>query len=144
VKLGSLDAWSERRRSNAASYDRLLLEAGAAVGPGAFDAPALPVRLAAPAPAPGVHTFNQYVIRVPAEARDSLRAFLAEHDVGTAVYYPVPLHLQPCFRPLGWAAGDLPVSERAAEETLALPVHPELTAEQIQAVVGRIRQFFGR
>jgi dTDP-4-amino-4,6-dideoxygalactose transaminase len=143
VKLRYLDSWNERRRANAAAYDELFLKAGGGIGPGEFESQALPVRLPVPDPAPAEHTFNQYVIRVPAEERASLRAFLGQRDVGTAVYYPVPLHLQKCFQNLCYDPGDLPVSERAAQETLALPVHPELKAEQIQAVVGWVEEFFG-
>jgi dTDP-4-amino-4,6-dideoxygalactose transaminase len=144
VKLPSLDAWNARRRANAAAYDELFFEAGGGTGPGGFDTLALPVRLPLPDPAPAEHTFNQYVIRVPAGERTALSAFLGKHAVGTAVYYPIPLHLQECFRPLGYEAGDLPSSEQAARETLALPVHPELAAEQLRTVVERIQEFFGR
>jgi dTDP-4-amino-4,6-dideoxygalactose transaminase len=87
------------------------------------------------------HIFHQYVVRVPAPVRDPLMEHLRRHGVGTKVYYPVPLHLQECFRPLGHAEGDLPESERAARETLALPVYPELTGEQQRYVVETISDF---
>ena len=87
------------------------------------------------------HVFHQYVIR--AERRDDLRKFLAERNIGSEIYYPLPLHLQPAFSYLGRKAGDLPVSEQAAREVLALPMFPELTEAEIQHVVGSIAEFYG-
>jgi len=128
VKLRHLDAWSQARQANAERYDRLFAARGIAgklvVVP--------PVRKSR-------HIFNQYVIRVP--RRDALLAFLKEKGIGTEVYYPVPLHLQACFRSLGYRRGDLPESEKAAAETLALPVYPELTDEQAAYVADRITEF---
>ena len=86
------------------------------------------------------HIFNQYVIRVP--QRDGLRKFLTEEGIGTDIYYPLPLHLQACYAFLNHQRGDFPVSERAAEEVLALPIFPELTEEQQNLVVDRIRAFY--
>ncbi len=131
VKLPRVEGWIEGRRANAARYARLFSEAGLdhVVGlPEAVDGRG--------------HTFNQYVIRAP--HRDELRAFLAERGVIAAVYYPLPLHLQPCFASLGHAAGDFPVAERASREVLALPVFPELTVAEQEQVVGAIGDFYRR
>jgi len=125
IKLGHLDAWSAGRQKNAAFYDAAFARAPgcAAVG--------------RPALTPGArHIYNQYVIRVP--ERDALRERLAAAGVGTEIYYPVPLHLQRCFAYLGGKAGDYPQSERAAHDTLALPIFPELTDLQLRYVVDMI------
>ncbi|HLB25273.1 MAG TPA: DegT/DnrJ/EryC1/StrS family aminotransferase [Nitrospirota bacterium] len=127
VKLRHLDSWSEARRANAALYDRLINEAG------------LPV--VTPYTAPGHrHIYNQYVIR--AGRRDGLAAHLKSRGVGTEVYYPLPMHMQECFRYLGYVEGDFPESERAAKETLALPVYPELSGEKITYVVDCLKEFY--
>ena len=86
--------------------------------------------------------FNQYVIRVPAARRDALRAHLASRGIGSEVYYPIPLHLQPCFADLGFGRGSLPVTEAAMGQVLSLPIYPELTEAQQSAVVGAIRDFY--
>jgi dTDP-4-amino-4,6-dideoxygalactose transaminase len=86
------------------------------------------------------HTFNQFVIRAP--RRDELRRFLGEREIGCAVYYPLPLHLQPCFRDLGGNEGDHPVAERASKEVLALPVFPELRQEELEEVVAAVAEFY--
>lgn len=127
-KLKHLDRWTEARQSNAAHYNELFAEADL----GEYVTP--------PVARPGRHIYNQYVIR--SARRDELRAWLGENDIGTEIYYPVSLHEQACFAYLGYAAGDLPVSSRAASETLALPIFPELTAEQREYVVGRIAAFY--
>ncbi|MFN7811488.1 MAG: DegT/DnrJ/EryC1/StrS family aminotransferase [Planctomycetia bacterium] len=132
VKLPFLDGWTTDRQANAARYGRIFAEYALA------DHVALPTDESR-----GRHVWNQYVIRVAGGRRDALRAHLATHHVGTEIYYPVPLHMQQCFRHLGWATGDLPETERAAAETLALPIFPELTEAEQRTVVGRIAEFFG-
>ena len=125
AKLPYLDDWTAARQRNAKRYDRLFAETG------------LPIVL--PTAVANRHIFNQYVVRVA--ARDELQAFLQKKGIGTEVYYPVPMHLQDCFAYLGYKAGEFPHSERAAEESLALPVYPELTDAQARYVVGCIREF---
>jgi dTDP-4-amino-4,6-dideoxygalactose transaminase len=131
VKLPHLDAWSEARRERAERYTRMLSDAG------------LDEFVTPPYVRPGArHIFHQYVIRVAAARRDALVEHLKANGVGTKIYYPVPLHLQPCFAYLGHREGDFPESERAARETLALPIYPELTNEQQEHVVETVRRFF--
>jgi dTDP-4-amino-4,6-dideoxygalactose transaminase len=131
VKLPHLDEWSRARRENAKRYRTLFTDAGLAEE----------VRL--PFERAGVrHIYNQFVVRVDGERRDALREHLKQEGVGTEVYYPVPLHLQECFHFLGYRAGDFPESERAARESLALPVYAQLTCEQQQYVVEAITRFF--
>ena len=91
-----------------------------------------------------VHIYNQYVIRVPAELRDALRDELRDRGVGTEIYYPIPLHLQECFADLGYREGDLPASERAARETIALPIYAELTEQQREHVTRTVVDFVGQ
>ncbi len=129
VKLKSLPAWTKARRENAERYRALFAQAD------------LTDRVVLPDDQPG-HIYNQFVIRCP--ERDRLRQHLAERGVGTEVYYPLPLHLQPCFADLGYREGDLPVAEAAARESLALPIYPELPEAAQRYVVDQIRQFFGR
>lgn len=131
VKLRHLEDWHAGRRRNAAHYDR------------AFAAAGLAGRVVTPVALPGYrHIYNQYVIRVP--DRDALRAYLADSGIGTEVYYPVPLHMQECFAYLGYQPQDCPESARAARETLALPIFPELTETQLQHVVDSIAAFTNR
>jgi dTDP-4-amino-4,6-dideoxygalactose transaminase len=128
VKLRYLDGWSARRQENAKRYDTLFTEAG------------LTDRIGLPRVVQNRHIFNQYIIRAP--QRDALRAYLGEKGIGCEIYYPLPLHLQACFADLGYAEGSFPVAERAAEETLALPIYPELRDEQLVYVVDSIKAFF--
>ncbi len=131
VKFPHLDRWSEARAANARRYAAMFAAAGLDGVLG------LPRHVS-----PGRHVWNQYVIRVPNGQRDRLRAFLAEAKIGTEIYYPLGLHAQECFRHLGYTEGELPETERASREVLALPIFPELTAEEQQYVVDRIAAFF--
>jgi dTDP-4-amino-4,6-dideoxygalactose transaminase len=147
AKLPHLDGWSEARRRNAERYDQLFANSGLTVCDSrAWAADRRPNEsrmpdVVLPSVVTGRHVFNQYVIRVP--ARDELRAALQARGVGTEIYYPVPMHLQQCFAPLGYRAGDFPESEGAALQTLALPIYPELTDEQACYVVDGVREFYG-
>ena len=125
VKLRHLDDWSARRRANAARYYELF--AG-------FEPVTTPVVREG-----NVSIYNQYVIRAP--RRDELKAFLKDQGIGTEVYYPLSLHQQECFASLGYKTGDFPESEKAAAESLALPIYPELTDEQIVHVADKIKEF---
>jgi len=118
VKLRHLDGWKLARQARAGQYTALL---------GALPSVVTPV-----APEGCEHVYYQYTIRVP--GRDRVQKLLSERGIASTVYYPVPLHLQPLYRALGYKRGDLPAAERAAEEVLSLPIYPELTAEQIQRV----------
>ncbi len=144
VKLRHLAEWNRRRQPHAATYDRLFVEAGliagsAASGSLASGEKSSPVRLLARTPG-ATHVFHQYVIC--AERRDELRQFLAERKIGSEIYYPLPLHLQPVFAYLGMKEGDLPVAEQAAKEVLALPMFAELTEAEIELVVENIAAFY--
>ena len=134
VKLRHIASWNERRRQHAAEYDQLFAETGL-TSRGANT----PVRLLARSPQ-AKHVFHQYVIRT--HRRDDLRKFLAVRKIGTEIYYPLPLHLQPVFSYLGLKSGDLPVAEQAAQEVLALPMFPELTEAEIRWVVEAIAEFY--
>lgn len=127
AKLPHLDGWHERRRERAAYYDERLAVPG--------------LDLPVPVWGRARHTYHQYVVRVP-ERRDALRAHLASRQIDTMVYYPVPLHRQPCFRRLGHAAGAFPRSEDAAARSLALPIYPELTRAAQDRVIEEIAAFF--
>jgi dTDP-4-amino-4,6-dideoxygalactose transaminase len=127
AKLPHLDSWTASRQANAKRYNRLF----AAIAPRAGIPGLLPV--VPPAVRTDRHIFNQYVIRV--SRRDELQAALKQRGVSTEVYYPVPMHVQDCFAYLGYDAGAFPESERAARETLAIPVHPELSEAQAEYVV---------
>ncbi len=166
VKLRRLAEWNRKRQEHAATYDRLFANAGLTSTSGAnassrnasspdrssldkssantssAQAPSAktgPIRLLARAPE-ATHVFHQYVIR--AARRDELRQFLTDRKIGTEVYYPLPLHLQPVFSYLGLKEGDLPVAEQASKEVLALPMFPELTDGEIGRVVESIAEFY--
>jgi len=131
VKFRYLDQWADARRANAKRYRELFRDAGL----GSSDHVQLPVESGG-----SVHVYNQFVIR--ARDRDRLKAWLAERGVGSEIYYPVPLHLQACFKDLGYNNGDFPESERAALEALAIPVYPELSADAQTYVVETISSFY--
>ena len=128
AKLKYLDKWTKKRRSNAQTYDRLFKEKG------------LPDHLTLPKEIVQRHVYNQYVIRVK-DKRDELRSFLGENNISTEIYYPLPLHMQDCYLSFGHKKGDLPESEKAADETIALPIFPELTTDQLEYVVATITHF---
>ncbi len=129
VKLKYLDRWTKARQENARHYRSL------------FEAAGLADRVQLPVEKETRHIYNQFVIRVK-ENRDDLRRFLSDAGIGTEVYYPVPLHLQECFSDLGYKIGDFPAAEHAALHTLALPIYPELSSDQMAYVVERIKAFF--
>ena len=133
VKLPHIEKWNQQRRERAAAYQRLFTEAGL------LSRNDSPIRLLNTCPQ-AQPVFHQYVIR--AQRRDELRKFLSDRKIGTEIYYPLPLHLQPCFAYLGYREGDLPESERAASEVLALPMFPELTTEEQRWVVESIADFY--
>jgi dTDP-4-amino-4,6-dideoxygalactose transaminase len=128
VKLRHLRAWERSRRAHAAEYSKLLAGVDSVKTP--------------ETPAHQVHVFHQYTIRV--QRRNDLQQFLAAHKIGNAVYYPVPLHLQPIYAGLGHGRGDFPEAERAAAEVLSLPMFPELKPEQIQRIAEAIAEFYKR
>ena len=133
LKLSQLGRWTAARQENARRYGQLL-------GTAELDG-----QLVLPVEKPDrVHVWNQYTIRVPHGHRDGLRSRLTEMKIGTEVYYPVPLHLQECFQPLGYQPGSLPETELAATEVLSLPIFPELTVAEQELVVRRIAEYFGR
>lgn len=125
AKMPYLDEWTSARQANAERYSQLISKAGVPIG--------LPAIIA------DRHIFNQFVIRV--SCRDELQAYLKKQGIGTEIYYPVPMHLQECFAYLGKRLGDFPESERAAKETLALPIYPELTESQALFVAECVCEF---
>ena len=128
AKLPHLEAWSAKRRSNAAYYDKALAGIPGLITPFVEKS--------------NESIFNQYTVRV--ERRDELQAFLKDKGIGSAIYYPLPLHLQPCFSYLGYTKGSVPEAEKAAAQVLSLPIYPELTQTQLDEVAGRVREFYGK
>jgi len=124
VKLPHLEDWSEARRRNAAYYNEKF--AGTAVKPPDINPDCVSI-------------YNQYVIRVP--RRDEVVAHLKKNDIGCEIYYPLPIHLQECFRYLGYKEGDFPEAEKAAKEVMAIPIYPELTDEMKDYVADTILSF---
>ena len=125
VKLGHIEEWTEARRAAATKYDAAL---------GEFPGLALPARMPG-----GRHVYHLYVVR--SERREELRQHLSDNGIGVGIHYPVPLHLQPAFRGLGYAMGDFPVSERLADSILSIPMYPEVSEEQLRRVVQTIGSF---
>jgi len=144
VKLPHLNSWSQKRRENAAVYKNAFIAHGLAeeTGKVKFDSKnkvLLPKAVYENSGHTNHHIYNQYIIRV--EKRDELRAFLAKNEIASEIYYPVPFHLQKCFDYLGYKKGDFPNAEFAADKSIALPIFPELTDEQIEFVVEIIAEF---
>ncbi len=133
AKLRHLDEWTAARQQNAKKYDQFFAEAGLATDGGGLGNIGLPKVVRER------HIFNQYVIRI--SRRDQLQAFLQQRGIGTEVYYPIPMHLQECFAYLGHGVGAYAQSERAAKETLALPIYPELSEAQLRYVVESVGDF---
>ncbi|MDH5254209.1 MAG: DegT/DnrJ/EryC1/StrS family aminotransferase [Nitrospira sp.] len=136
VKLNYLDGWTKRRQENAARYETLFAQSGLAQ----TGKVQLPEPVYRDSGIKHYHIYNQFVLRV--ERRDDLIAHLKQKGIGAEIYYPVPFHLQECFRYLGHKAGDFPESERAANETIAIPIYPELTMAQQTEVVEAIASFW--
>jgi dTDP-4-amino-4,6-dideoxygalactose transaminase len=128
VKLRYLDDWTLARQAHADQYQRLFAERG------------VPVKMQIPAPYQTRHIYNQFVI--VCQRRDELRAWLAENQIGTEIYYPLALHLQACFQYLGYREGDFPVSEDLTRRVLALPIYPELQPDDIAYVADCVARFF--
>jgi len=128
AKLPHLEAWSAKRRANAAYYDAAFADLADVQTP--YVEPC------------NVSIFNQYTLRVA--RRDDLQSFLKERGIGNSIYYPLPLHLQPCFAYLGYKAGSCPEAERAAGEVISLPIYPELMQSQLDEVIAAVRAFYGR
>lgn len=160
VKLPHLDKWSEKRRANADYYNKLFIETGLSEETGKikFDdknqvlipkavykseirnpKSDLPAETLLKAGIRNYHIYNQYIIRV--QKRDELKKFLTENEIGNEIYYPVPFHMQECFANLNYKDGDFPESEKASNTSLALPIYPELTKEQQEYVVLKIKEF---
>lgn len=146
VKLPHLDSWSKKRRENAARYTDLFIKAGLSADTGKIEFDEknkvlLPkaVYENVSSTVPNYHIYNQYIIRV--EKRDELREYLTKNEIATEIYYPVPFHLQECFADLGYKKGDFPISEFSADTSIALPIYPELSDEQLQYVVEKIAEF---
>ncbi len=141
VKLKHIDGWNQQRRMLACRYHGLLVSSGLVQPEAQCVTPQAPIALLASV-SEAYHIYHQYVVH--AWRRDELRSFLTQQGIGTEIYYPVPLHLQECFAYLGYRAGDLPQSERAANEVLALPMFPELREDEQQRVVTAIAEFYSR
>ena len=147
VKLPHLDTWSSQRRGNAELYTKLFIETGLAETTGRVKIDSnntvlLPAAIYKDTGVKNYHIYNQYIIRV--KYRDDLRKHLTEKGIGTEIYYPVPFHKQECFSSLNYKAGDFPLAEKAADDSIALPIFPELTEEQQKYVVDEIAAFMNK
>jgi len=149
VKLPHLNQWSELRRKNASLYTDLFIKNNLAEKEGITEIDEknkvlLPKGIYRDSSnSPGMknyHIYNQYIIRV--ENRDELKNYLQENEIASEIYYPIPFHMQECFGYLGYKTGDFPNSELAAGSSLALPIYPELTQDQIEYVVAKIKDFY--
>ncbi len=125
VKMAYIDRWNKKRQANAGAYNALLK--------------GLPLKIPFVQES-NVPVYHQYVVRT--KARDPLREFLAKKDIQTEIHYPLPLHLQECYNTLGYKKGSLPEAEKASQETLALPIYPELKESELEEVAGQIKEFF--
>jgi len=141
VKLKYLDEWSKKRSENAQYYNKRFIEEKLAFKGDDEENSGCPLILPF-AVKKRKHIYHQYAIRVKRGLRDALQNFLRDNEIGTAVYYPLPLHLQECFQYLGYKRGDFPVAEKISEEILSLPVYPELTHKMQDYVVDKIKEFF--
>jgi dTDP-4-amino-4,6-dideoxygalactose transaminase len=147
VKLPHLDSWSESRRRNAKLYNKFFINSGLSEAAGKIkfnekNKVLLPEAVYENSGVGNYHIYNQYIIRV--ESRNELKEFLTQNNIGNEIYYPVPFHLQECFKYLGYKKGDFPVAEDLSDTTLALPVYPELSEQQIEYVVHKINEFIKR
>jgi dTDP-4-amino-4,6-dideoxygalactose transaminase len=136
VKMKYLDRWTKARQENAKVYERLFKDSGLTKN----DEVKLPAIVYRESGVSHYHIYNQFIIRTM--QRDALRSYLKEQGIGCEVYYPVPFHLQECFSYLEYRKGEFPEAEEAAQETLGLPIYPELNLEQQQCVVETIKSFF--
>jgi dTDP-4-amino-4,6-dideoxygalactose transaminase len=138
VKLKYLDIWSQKRRENASYYDKRFQEIG--LKENSYIKTPEPVYKRSGDK--NYHIYNQYTIQ--SKQRDKLQASLKENGIGTEIYYPLPLHLQECFKDLGYKKGDLPASEEASSSVLSIPIYPELTPAQKDYIVQKILEFYNK
>lgn len=136
VKLKHLDEWSQGRRLNAAYYDEKIIESR--LSEKGFIK--LPTAVYQNCGDKNHHIYNQYTLRV--QSRDKLQEFLKTNDIGTAIYYPLPLHIQECFKDLDYKKGDLPISEEASETVLSVPIYPEMAQEQKDDIIHKLIEFY--
>jgi len=138
VKLPYLDRWTSMRQQNGMRYEQLFAESGLLEKVGLR----LPQAVYRKTDVNHYHIYNQFILRV--QDRDALRTYLKDQGIGSEIYYPVPLHLQECYKSLGYTAGDLPEAEQACQENLGVPIYPELTKDQQETVVRAVADFYNR